>query len=41
MEAIRKRLLGSQRVIVVVTSDDYKKYKTMLDSLPADLPGYL
>ena len=38
MEAIRKRLLGSQRVIVVVTSDDYKKYKTMLDSLPADLP---
>ena len=38
MEAIRKRLLGNQRVIVVVTSDDYKKYKTMLDSLPADLP---
>lgn len=38
MEAIRKRLLGSHRVIVVVTSDDYKKYKTMLDSLPADLP---
>ena len=25
MEAIRKRLLGSQRVIVVVTSDDYEK----------------
>ena len=38
MEAIRNRLLSSVRVIVVVTSDEYKKYQTMLDSLPADLP---
>lgn len=30
MEAIRKRLLGNQRVIVVVTSDDYKSIKQCL-----------
>ncbi len=38
MEAIRQQLSGSQRAIVVITSNDYKKYRTMLESLPADLP---
>lgn len=38
MEAIRKQLSAARRVIVVVASDDYKKYGAMLGSLPAGLP---
>jgi beta-glucosidase-like glycosyl hydrolase/CubicO group peptidase (beta-lactamase class C family) len=38
MESIKRQLLNSKRVIVVISSDDYKKYRTMLNSLPDDLP---
>lgn len=38
MESIKRRLLDSKRVIVVISSNDYKKYRSMLTSLPGDLP---
>ena len=38
MASIKQQLLDNQRVIVVITSNDYKKYRTMLESLPAGLP---
>lgn len=38
MESVKRQLSGSKRVIVVITSDDYKKYRPMLESLPDDLP---
>ena len=38
MSAIRKELVNSQRVIVVINSNDYNKYKPMLEKLPDSLP---
>lgn len=38
MEAVKRQLLNSKRVIVVINSNDYKKYRPMLESLPHDLP---
>lgn len=38
VSAIRKELVSSQRIIVVVNSNDYTKYKSMLENLPEDLP---
>lgn len=35
---LKRRLMNSKRVIVVVNSNDYKKYLPMLESLPASLP---
>lgn len=37
MSAIRKELVNSQRVIVVINSNDYNKYKPMLEKLPDSL----
>ena len=38
MSAIRQELINSQRVIVVINSNDYNRYKPMLESLPGNLP---
>lgn len=38
INSIKRQLTNSQRVIVVVSSDDYKKYEAMLTSLPDNLP---
>ena len=38
LTSVKRRLLDSRRVIVVITSNDYKKYRTLLTSLPAELP---
>ncbi len=36
--SIKKQLQDAHRVIVTVTSTDFRKYKTLLTTLPADLP---
>lgn len=36
--SIKRQLLNSKRVIVAISSNEYKKYRAMLHSLPADLP---
>lgn len=38
MASLKRRLAGSGRVIVVVTSNEYRRYWSMLESLPAELP---
>lgn len=38
MESLKRRVAESKRVIAVITSNDYKKYLPMLESLPPDLP---
>lgn len=38
IESIKRKLMESQRVIVAIHSNEYKRYKPMFDSLPPDLP---
>lgn len=38
VESIKRKLVAGKRVIVVISSNEYKKYRTMLRSLPQDLP---
>lgn len=38
LPSIKRQLLNSERVIVVISSNEYKKYRTMLNSLPPELP---
>lgn len=37
-DVLKRKLLGGKRVIVVISSNDYRKYRSLLTSLPDALP---